>query len=82
MTRTSDEHRQRFELLRRRLSPRVRLEVRDVQQALGLSSTSLAFAEMKAWIEMKLVDYDPPENGKRYGTYFLKRKDAEQKGEK
>ena len=63
---------QRFELLRKRLPSRVRLEVRDVQQALGMASTSHALTEMKAWQEMGLVEYEEPTDGRRYGTYYLK----------
>lgn len=74
MTLTTQEHIKRFEIMRKRLPSRVRLEVREVQQALGLFSTSHALLEMKAWCEIGLVEYEEPQEGKRYGTYYLRAK--------
>ena len=74
MTISPKQHRERFEQMRKRIPSRVRLEVRDVQRALGLSSTGSALMEMKAWAEMKLVEYVPPGDGERYGVFYLRTK--------
>ena len=67
---TYEEHAERNELLRQKIK-RVSVEVRDVMEILGFNSTSAALYELHKQVELGMIEYEKPKDGKKYGKFYL-----------
>lgn len=65
------KYERRAQQLRDGLRNMRKVEVRDVVRILGLRSTSHALTIMHEFVQMGHLKYEPPQNGAKYGDYYL-----------